>query len=117
VGTVPELGEVGVVITSSSTPSEVAYSLAADTLGSPAYCNESIADQEIRDSNYRILQNLFLDAIASPEFDTSQWKSPLTKQETDTLIAIDSIPIELKQTWIATKIKAVHGCNSKPAMK
>lgn len=117
VGTVPELGEVGVVITTSSTPSEVAYSLAADTLGSPAYCNESIADQEIRDSNYRILQNLFLDAIASPELDSSQWKSPLTKQETDTLIAIDSMPIELKQTWITTKIKAVHDCNSKPAMK
>ena len=117
VGTVPELGEVGVVITNSSTPSEVAYSLAADTLGSPAYCNESIADQEIRDSNYRILQNLLLDAIASPELDTSQWKSPLTKQETDTLIATDSMPIELKQTWITTKIKAVHDCNSKPATK
>lgn len=117
VGGSPETNEVGVVITVSSSVSEVTYSLAADAIGTPATCSESEQNQTRRDQIYRLLQNLFLIQIDGKPSQTSTWKLPLSPSEVNTLRKLSSSPIEVQRLWVDKAISITRDCTDDPAIR
>lgn len=114
VGTTAGLNQVGVNILTSSNQSEIAYSMAANSIGSPEYCDESEAQQGQRDLTYRLLQNLFLDQIDGHPAATKSWKLPLLPAESELLSDIESKSRKAKQHWVSEALAVAHDCRIEP---
>ena len=114
VGTTGGLNEVGVNILTSSNQSEIAYSMAANSIGSPEYCDEPEAQQWQRDLTYRLLQNLFLDRIDGYPAATKSWKLQLLPAESELLSDIESKSRIAQQHWVSKALTVTHDCQIQP---
>jgi len=117
VGSIGGAGLIGVVVTVHSTSDEVAYSLSADAIGSPTYCEETQSQAALRDSSYRILQNLFLTQASSNDVNLDGFKLPLNKNESFELSKIAVAPTSVKQVWVKRALSSVADCSTKPALE